>query len=73
MRTNTVKNTVYLSDFFSVPMPAHASSHQEYLRKIRNRRIVWALLPYCIEAACLLLLLCLTVAGLSIFVLSLGG
>ena len=27
------ENTIYLSDYFTVPMPQKASSHQDYLKK----------------------------------------
>lgn len=72
MRTSS-KNTIYLSDYFTVPMPTHASSHQDYLRKIKNRKILWALLPYCIQAVGLLLVLTMAVVGISVFALSFGG
>lgn len=66
-------NTIYLSDYFTVPMPQHAASHQDYLRKIKNRRILWGLLPYLVEAAGILIVLTLTIAGITVCALGLGG
>ncbi len=67
------KSTVYLSDYLSLPMPTRASSHQAYLQKIRRRRILWGLIPYCVEAAVLLGLVVLTVVGASVFAITLGA
>ena len=66
-------NTIYLSDYFTVPMPQKAASHQDYLRKIKNRRILWALLPYLFEAVGILIMLILTIVGVAICTLGLGG
>lgn len=66
-------NTIYLSDYLTVPMPQHAASHQDYLRKIKNRRILWGLLPYFVEAAGILVVLALTIAGIAVCALGLGG
>lgn len=63
MRAN--ENTIYLSDYFTVPMPQKASSHQDYLKKIKSRRILWALLPYVLEAIGILIVLVLTLVGLT--------
>ena len=72
MRTNN-KQTVYLSDLLTVPMPTQASSHAEYLRKIRIRRLMWAILPGCMEAIGLILLVLLTIFGISVCAISMGG
>lgn len=66
------ENTIYLSDYFTVPMPQKASSHQDYLKKIKNRRILWALLPYLFEAMGILIVLVLTIVGITICGLGLG-
>lgn len=66
-------NTIYLSDYFTVPMPQRATSHQDYLRKIKTRRILWGLLPYFVEAAGILIVLTLTIAGIAVCALGLGG
>lgn len=65
-------NTIYLSDFFAVPMPQRAASRQDYLKKIKNRRILWALLPYLFEAVGILIVLVLTIAGITVCMLGLG-
>lgn len=70
MRTT---NTVYLSDLLSVPMPRRAVSHEEYLKKIRNRRILWALLPYMVRGLVIAVSLMLTMSGLTVMVLGIGG
>lgn len=70
MRTT---NTVYVSDLLSMPMPRHAASHQEYLKKIRNRRILWALLPYLVRGLVIAVSLMLTMSGLTVMVLGMGG
>ena len=70
MRTT---NTVYVSDLLSMPMPRHAASHQEYLKKIRNRRILWALLPYLVRGLVIAVSLMLAMSGLTVMVLGMGG
>ena len=72
MRTNA-KPTIYISDFFTVPMPTREVSRREYLRKLKVRRVLWALLPYCLEAAALMLALAIIIVGISFFVVGLGG
>ena len=42
-------NHVYVSDLFTVPMPKHAASPEEFRRKVLIRRLVWAALPYVLE------------------------
>ncbi len=69
MRTNNI----YLSDLLTVPMPKHASSHRDFLRRIRNRRILWALLPYVGEALVCLATGSLTVVGIMTLMVGLGG
>ena len=63
--------TLYISDLLTVPMPAKDSSRQAYLRKLQLRRILCTLLPFCLEAAVLVLALILILAG--IFAIGLGG
>lgn len=70
MRTN---NNIYLSDLLTVPMPKHATSHRDFLRRIRNRRILWALLPYIGEALVGITTLCLTLGGIMTLMVGLGG
>lgn len=70
MRTN---ENIYISDLLAVPMPKHATSHRDFLRRIRNRRILWALLPYLGEALLGLLACGLTVAGITTLAVGLGG
>lgn len=65
-------STVYLSDLLSVPMPQKAASHEDYLRKIKNRRILWALMPYLLEGAGAILMVSLTVAGVIVFAVGMG-
>lgn len=65
--------TIYLSDFFTVPMPQKAISHRHYLQKIKRRRILWALLPYLVEAVGILTLIFLMVAGMIVCTIGLGG
>lgn len=71
MRAN--ENTIYLSDYFTVPMPQKASSHQDYLKKIKSRRTLWALLPYVLEAIGILIVLVLTLVGLTVCGLGLSA
>lgn len=69
MRTNNI----YISDLLSVPMPKHANSHEDYLRRICIRRILWGLLPYAgqaIMALCGLGVMCFGIVALT---LGLGG
>lgn len=66
-------NNIYISDLLTVPMPKHATSHQDFLRRIRNRRILWALIPYIGEALVGLTTCGLTVFGIMTLVLGLGG
>lgn len=70
MRTG--KN-IYLSDYLSVPMPRSATSHDDYLRKLRNRRILWALLPNLMQAALALMAAMLTMALVTVLFIGLGG
>lgn len=66
-------STIYLSDLLSVPMPKHAVSHADYIRKVKNRRILWALLPYLVRGLCIACFLCLSMAGLTVMVVGIGG
>lgn len=72
MRTTITNNTIYLSDYLAVPIPRRARSRQALLRKIRNRQILWKLLPYLVNAVGIAALLLLTVFGLTICVVALG-
>lgn len=69
----STESTIYLSDYFTVPMPQRAASHRDYLRKIKNRRILWALLPYLLEAVGILFVLLVTVIGITVCTIGLGG
>ncbi len=69
---STAKPTIYLSDYFTVPVPSYAPSRTAFLRKLRNRQMLWTILPYCAEAMALILVLGLTVIGFSALLLSLG-
>lgn len=70
MRTN---NNIYISDLLSVPMPKHATSHEDYLRRICLRRIFWGLLPYLGQIFLAILALGVTTFGLMALTLGLGG
>lgn len=70
MRTN--KN-IYISDLLSVPMPKHATSHRDFLRRIQTRRILWATLPYLGEGIVAGLCCGGTIVGIIMLTLSLGG
>lgn len=70
MRTN---DHIYISDLLCVPMPKHAASHRDFIRRIRNRRILWALLPYLGQALLVLAACGLTMAGLTTLAVGLGG
>ena len=72
MRTMN-KETIYLSDVLAMPLPARAASRKDYLRRLRHRRLMWRLLPWCLEALGLLALVLLTMTGVGVFALSLGG
>ncbi len=72
MRTNA-KSTIYLSDFLTVPMPLRASSRRALRRKLKSRRILWALLPYLAEGLLILLALTLTLLGAGLVALGLQG
>ena len=69
----TTEHTIYLSDYFTVPMPFPAATRQKYLRKIRKRRILWALLPYLLKGIGILALLWATMAGFTICAIGLGA
>ncbi len=60
--------TIYLSDVLAIPMPGRACSRRDYLRRLRRRRLLWKLLPFCLEALGLLALVLITVTGLGVFV-----
>ena len=68
----TTQTTIYLSDYLTVPMPRKARCRQALRRKRRTRAILWQLLPYLINAVGILVLLLLTVFGLTICVVALG-
>lgn len=70
MRTN---NNIYISDLLAVPLPKHANSHEDFLRRIRNRRILWALLPYLGQALLGIVLCCLVAGGSMMLMVGLGG
>ena len=70
MRTN---NNIYISDLLSVPMPRRATSHEDYLRRICLRRILWGLLPYVGQAVMAVCTCGLTVGGILALTLGLGG
>lgn len=72
MRTGFKRN-IYLSDFFSYPIPAHAASGEAFLRKLRNRRILWTVLPGLLETAALLTLVLAVTFGLSVCAIGFGG
>lgn len=57
-------NHVYVSDLFTVPMPKHAASPEEFRRKVLIRRLVWATLPYVLEGCLFLLAAGLIIGGL---------
>lgn len=69
----TTNNTIYLSDYLTVPMPKKARSRRALRRKIRNRQILWQLLPVLVNAIGIAVLLCLTVFCLTICAVALGG
>lgn len=71
MKANS-KN-IYLSDLLAVPMPKHAASHEDYLRKIKIRRIVWGLLPYVVHGLAIMAFGLFTMFMLTTLALSLGG
>lgn len=73
MRTTTTNNTIYLSDYLAMPMPKHARSRRALRRKIRTRQLLWQLLPYLVNAAGIAALLLLTIFGLTICAVALGG
>lgn len=70
MRT---ENNIYISDLLSVPMPKHANSHEDYLRRICIRRILWGLLPYIGQVLLAVTTLCMTTAGILALTLGLGS
>lgn len=72
MRTG-LKRNIYLSDYFAYPIPTHAASGEAFLRKLRNRRILWAILPGLLETAALLTLVLAVTFGLSVCAIGFGG
>ncbi len=70
MRTD---NNIYISDLLSVPMPKRANSHEDYLRRICVRRIIWGLLPYIGQVLLAITTLGVTTAGILALTLGLGG
>lgn len=73
MRTHSTNNTIYLSDYLAMPMPRRARSRRELRRKLRNRQIIWLILPYLVNAIGIAALLLLTVFGLTICAVALGA
>lgn len=69
----TTNNTIYISDYLTVPMPRKARSKQALRRKIQNRRILWHILPFLVNAIGISILLLLTIFGLTICAVALGG
>ena len=65
-------NNVYVSDLFTVPMPKHAASPEDFRRKLLLRRVVWAMLPYLLEGCLFLLAAGLIVGGILTLFCGLG-
>ena len=65
-------NHVYVSDLFTVPMPKHAASPEDFRRKLLIRRVVWAMLPYLREGCLFLLAAGLIVGGILTLCCGLG-
>ncbi len=65
-------NNIYLSDMLAVPAPKPGISRQEYRKKLRNRKLLWAVLPYFVEAVILTIALILLMGGASILLFGLG-
>ena len=65
-------NHVYVSDLFTVPIPKHAASPEDFRRKLLIRRVVWAMLPYLLEGCLFLLAAGLIVGGILTLVCGLG-
>ena len=59
-----VKETVYVSDLFTVPLPKRAASQENYRRKVLLRRMLWAVLPYLVEGCLFLLTAGVIIGGL---------
>jgi hypothetical protein len=70
MRT---RETIYLSDYLSVPTPKHASSRRAYFRKIRSRQLLWFLLPYLVQGVLFLAAAGMTMVGITVLLCGLGG
>ena len=68
----TTDNTIFLSDLLACPRPQKATSPQDYRRKLRNRLFLWALLPWLLEAAAIVVTLMLLVAGITVCSIGLG-
>lgn len=66
-------NTIYLSDILAVPMPKTAVSHEDYLRKVRNRKLMWSLLPYLVRGIVIAGFLMLSMGGLTMMAIGFGG
>lgn len=69
MRTNQI----YLSDLFSVPVPKHTLSRRTFRKKLFLRKLLWAALPYLLQAVLLTITLALMMGGLSILLCGLGS
>lgn len=69
----TTNHTIYISDYLTVPVPRKARNKQALKRKLRNRQILWSMLPFLVNAIGISILLLLTVFGLTICVVALGG
>ena len=65
-------NNIYLSDMLAVPTPKPGISRREYRKKLRNRTLLWAVLPYLAEAVILTAAVILLMGGLSILLCGLG-
>jgi hypothetical protein len=66
------QSTIYLSDYFTLPQPLGAETQADYRRKLRHRKLVWALLPRVLEAVGLLAMVGLMLLGATVCALGLG-
>lgn len=65
-------NPIYVSDLFTVPVPRHAASPEDFRKKLLIRRVVWALLHYVLEGCLFLLAAGLIIGGLLTLFCGLG-
>ena len=67
------KTTYYISDLFTVPTPKATGPRRDYRRKLRNRKILWALLPYVLQGLFFIAATAIIMGSFTMLAYGLGG